>query len=97
MAHRDRLTLRGPTVLDARAKHRWLTACAQYRPFVDKPGVLRLAIVIFELFDPGMGYAWPSRRYLSERLGSPGENIRRISALRLAGALDVVPAGQRAR
>jgi hypothetical protein len=84
----------GRKALDAKAKHRWLTACAQFRGFMDTPGVLRVAILLFEYYDPQKGFAWPSRRTLAERLGSPPESVSRwMHTLKLYGAIQVVKTG----
>jgi len=83
----------GKKVLDAKAKHRWLEACARYRGFVDSPGVLRLAILLFKFYNPELGFAFPSRRTLSERLGSPPASVSRwLRPLKSCGAVKVVKA-----
>lgn len=74
MVNHEVLHRLGRKVLDAKAKHRWLTACARFRGFVDSPGVLRLAILLFEFFNSAYGFAYPSRRTLADRFGvSAGE------------------------
>ena len=84
----------GRKALEAKAKHRWLMACAQFRGFVDSPGVLRLAILLFEFFNSTHGFAYPSRRTLADRLGSPPESVSRwMRSLKTYNAVKVVKAG----
>ena len=88
----DGLDYIGRKYLEAKAKHNWLSACAAFRGFADQPGVLRSAIVLFELYDAKIGYAWPSRDYLCERLRSPRSSVSEWTGkLENAGAIEKVP------
>jgi len=87
----DHINRPGQKEITARDKHRWIMACAIYRGFADVPGVVRLAILLFEYSNLEHGYAYPSRRTLAEKLGSPPESVSRwIGRLKDCRAIKVV-------
>jgi hypothetical protein len=52
-------------------------------------------MILFELYDPALGYAWPSRRYMADRLGATLPSISKwIGVLATSGALERVPASK---
>ncbi len=49
-------------------KYDWLQAAGLFPGFKDSPKVLRVCIAIHGYVNEDLGYAWPSRRTLSEQL-----------------------------
>ena len=73
-------------------KYDWLKALGRYRGLSDCYAVLRVGIELFNCYNSKLGYAYPSRKTLSERLSIPPSGISKaIRKLKEAGAISPVP------
>ncbi len=71
-------------------KYDWLRAHCLYTGYKDSPKVLRVGMIIHHYVNEEWGYAWPSRRTLSEELGIRETAVSQaICVLKNANAIKV--------
>lgn len=73
-------------------KYQWGDACRCFPGFKDTAGVVRLSWLLCELYRQDLGFAYPTRETLAERLSAPPVSVSRWTrALRESGAITSFP------
>lgn len=76
-------------------KYQWGDACRCFPGFRDTAGVVRLSWLLCELYRQELGFAYPTRQTLADRLSAPQVSVSRwLRALRESGAVTLFPISQ---